>query len=111
MKKTIVTITITTLVFVAGILAHSYISNMQRGSHQVSGVVKYYTPDYTASGEAPEGYYVESSAIDKVYIEHQNIADYTDKHINARGYLKEICGNDFGSCFPLIDAQTIDIAQ
>ena len=112
MKKIFTAIAMTALLFVIGIIAYHYASNALRGkSHQVSGVVQYHTPDYTVSADAPEGYYVESTAIGRVYIEHKNVFSYVNKYVIARGYLEEICGNDGGSCFPLVDAQSITITK
>lgn len=108
MKNNIIIIALTSLLFVAGMLTYGYIKDMQRGIHRVSGIIKYHTPDYTVSGDAPKGYYVNLSATNRIYIEHENIAAYLNKYIYAHGYLEEICGNDGGSCYPLIAAQKLE---
>lgn len=108
MKNNIIIIALTSLIFTAGILTYWYIKDMQRGIHRVSGIIKYHTPDYTISADAPEGYYINLSTTHRMYIENENIHDYLNKYVYAQGYLKETCGNDGGSCYPLIIAQRLE---
>jgi len=108
MKKILFTFMLTALLFILGIFSYQYVSDtLIRGNQIVSGVVKYHKPDYTVSLDAPEGYYIEASAIGRVYLKHESISEYLDKNIKVSGVLREICGNDQGSCFPLIDARWI----
>lgn len=110
MKKVFLAILFTVIIFVLGIWAYFFISDSQKGVQHISGVVQYHTPDFNVSADPPAGYYIESSAIGMVYIQSENISDYLGETINASGSLKEICGNDGGSCFPMIKTSAISVS-
>lgn len=103
-KAVIVSITflITALLFTAGIFGFQYCSSFLEPRIKVSGVVRYHRADLTVSADPPEGYYVESSAIGRIYLQHNAMPGALTRSIDARGTLRGMCGNDKGACFPMI---------
>ncbi|KKQ80817.1 MAG: hypothetical protein UT02_C0002G0042 [Parcubacteria group bacterium GW2011_GWC2_38_7] len=52
---------------------------------------------------------VKSSAIEKIYLQHNDLPNVLNKNISAKGTLKEICSNDGGTCYPLIDLEEFQL--
>ncbi|MCC6132640.1 MAG: hypothetical protein IT186_22160 [Acidobacteria bacterium] len=102
-----VTILATTLLFTAGTLAFQYASSIVEPRVNVSGVVRYHKADLTVSADSPEGYYVESSAIGRIYLRHNEMPGVLNRHIEARGTLRGVCGNDKATCFPLMNIERL----
>lgn len=61
-----------------------------------------------ASGLPPSGYYIESSATGRVYIEHSAVEHYLGRQIRATGRLETLCGPDGVNCYPVVRSAKIE---
>ena len=80
---------------------------------QVQGILRYSeAPDPNISVPPPEGYYVESTASERVYIGASDSAEqYLEQSIRAYGALTVICGPDGNPCFPKIKVEDLRVVQ
>lgn len=69
---------------------------------QVRGVLKFQAKpsDPSASGNPPNGYFVESTAIERFYVEGNLVKPYVGSLILIRGTLSTECGLDGYPCYP-----------
>jgi len=77
---------------------------------QVSGLlqVQIRPADPGATGNPPNGYFIEATAIGRVYLEPVDVKQYVGIKVVARGRLsRATCGNDGQSCYPVIAATSI----
>lgn len=63
--------------------------------------------DLSASGNPPNGYYVESSAIDRFYVEESSAKLYVGSRVLIQGTLSTVCGPDNFPCYPQIVPKSI----
>ena len=78
------------------------------GTITVRGVLQQAQPgDPSASGNPPDGYYVESSASDRFYVEESLAKPYVGSHILIQGTLSTVCGPDNFPCYPQIVPKSI----
>jgi hypothetical protein len=77
----------------------------------IAGVVRYHEEDLTASTGAPSGFWVDSSGIERIYLEHENISEVVDKPISARGHLRIVCGHNHSTCYPMIEVEHFQIRR
>jgi hypothetical protein len=69
----------------------------------VRGEVRYQgSGDPTASVLPPEGYYIESSGFERVYLPESDAAPFVGKAVQASGRLTTVCGPDGSPCYPLV---------
>lgn len=54
------------------------------------------------TGSCPEGYYLECSALNRVYLNHDKITKHRGRAIWAKGYLQTVQGPDGVLTFPLL---------
>lgn len=76
---------------------------------QVSGVLQVQSKpaDPSASGNPPNGYFIEATAIGRVYLEHSSAKQYVGRRVVSSGRLSATCGNDGRPCYPEIAATSI----
>lgn len=79
----------------------------------VRGVLKYQAQpvDPGASGNPPNGYFVESSAIDRFYIEDNWAKPYVGSPVLIQGTLSTVCGPDNFPCYPKLVPKSITPAR
>lgn len=93
---------------VVGVGGMIYLQDFFAGTIRVTGVVMYESnPDSSASGLPPRGYYVESSATGRVYIEHSTAGSYLGQQIHATGRLGTLCGPGGFNCYPVVWPESI----
>lgn len=67
----------------------------------VRGMLKYQSHfDPSASAAPPNGYFVESSATERFYVEGELVKPFTNTLVQISGTLSTICGPDGYPCFP-----------
>ncbi len=59
---------------------------------------------------APNGYFVESSGMGRVYLTGQPLNAYMGQPIRAQGGIAGICGPKSIPCFPLIEVREVGLA-
>lgn len=64
-------------------------------------------PDASASALPPEGYYLASEEIGRIYVEHELARDAVGRQIRASGRLTVRCGPDQITCYPTILATSL----
>jgi|GEM_PF-4569692 len=108
MQKIILTFLIATLL-ISLLIAKKHIPN---STHRISGVVRYHEVDITRSIHDPEGYYIESPIIGKIYINGDRIDDTLNKNIRGTGKLKEVCGQErWDNCYPMINLDGFNVEE
>lgn len=90
-------------------ISYLYISSKFVYAFAISGTVQYHKADITVSLDFPEGYYIESSALERVYIEHSNIFEFLESDIAGKGAMGKVCSNTSGLCYPNITLKEISI--
>jgi hypothetical protein len=92
--------------FIVGLIISPQIEKLlSPGSIVVKGNLTYASAgDPSASGRDPEGYYV--TARTRFYIETAR-STLVGKVVSTKGALKIICGSDLYSCYPLIQAESL----
>ncbi|HEY9646831.1 MAG TPA: hypothetical protein V6C88_10695 [Chroococcidiopsis sp.] len=76
---------------------------------EVRGVVQFQAqpPDPTATGNPPNGYFVESTAVDRFYLEGDLLEPYVGARVLIRGTVATVCGSETYPCYPKLLAQSI----
>lgn len=59
---------------------------------------------------APDGYFVESSGMGRVYLTGQPLNAYVGQSIQAQGSVVGICGPKSIPCFPLVEVREVGLA-
>ncbi len=59
---------------------------------------------------APDGYFVESSGMGRVYLTGQPLNAYVGQPIQAQGSVAGICGPKSVPCFPLVEVREVGLA-
>lgn len=95
-----------TIFFIAGLLSYAgtqwYLRTYLSGTITVRGVLKFQAQivDPGASGNLPNGYFVESTAIDRVYVEGDLIKPFVGSLVLLQGEtLSTVCGPDTFPCY------------
>ncbi len=57
---------------------------------------------------APDGYFVESSGIGRVYLTGKPLNSYVGQPISARGGVSGVCGPKSIPCYPLVEVREIE---
>lgn len=55
----------------------------------------------------PQGYYIDSSGLGRVYLSGKPLESYVGKTIEANGSVSGICGPKSIPCFPLIEVREV----
>lgn len=72
----------------------------------VRGILKFQSSnDPTASANPPNGYFVESTATDRFYVE--GVKPYVGSLIQLTGTLTTVCGPDGYPCYPKLQTQAV----
>jgi hypothetical protein len=75
---------------------------------RVRGVLKVQSSnDPTASANPPNGYFVESSATDRFYVEGDLVKPYVGSLIQLTGILSTVCGPDGYPCYPKLQTKSV----
>lgn len=114
MKKTFITFLSALLIFLLITIVYLFVQNYFQGDLRISGLVQYHKADLTISADAPEGYFIESSAIGRIYLRYgknENLAELLDKNIVAKGLMSNrlLCGNDGGLCYPVVKIEMVEV--
>lgn len=103
-----------TTFFLAGLLsyagAQSYLRTYLSGTIVVRGVLKFQARivDPGASGNPPNGYFVESTAIDRFYVEGDLMKSYVGSRVLLQGKtLSTVCGPDDFPCYPKLFVKSV----
>ncbi|NJM97475.1 MAG: hypothetical protein HC800_10155 [Phormidesmis sp. RL_2_1] len=70
--------------------------------------------DYQTDDElqpAPNGYFIESAGIGRVYLSGKPLQSYVGQPIQARGGVSGICGPKSIPCFPLVELREVSRAD
>jgi hypothetical protein len=59
----------------------------------------------------PNGYYIESSSVGRVYLTHKPLDAYIDKPIVAQGSMSGICGPKSIPCYPQLHVREISLPE
>lgn len=95
---------------IGGVAGFWWLQKNLQGSVLASGVLEYQgEPTAGASVPPPEGYYIQAAGVERVYVTAETVNQYLDKDISARGQLSTICGADGSPCYPLIQAESINV--
>jgi hypothetical protein len=74
----------------------------------VQGVLKFQSSnDPTASANPPNGYFVESMATDRFYVEGDLVKPYVGSRIQLTGILSTVCGPDGYPCYPQLKTTSV----
>jgi hypothetical protein len=85
-----------------------YLQDITARDVRVTSVLMYESDyDPTITGQIPQGYYVESTGVGRVYIETDSAEDYLGQVIQAWGQLATLCGPDGLLCYPVVRQATI----
>lgn len=97
---------------VAGIwYLRNYLANLAPNIYTV-GLLEYQNPpDPSASVTPPEGYYISSTATERIYINHDSASSYVGRQIRSYGKLSTKCGSDGMACYPIITAKSINVVK
>jgi hypothetical protein len=101
--------------FLAGLLTDAgvqwYLRTYFAKTTIVQGVLKLQTQqieDLGTSGNPPNGYFVESSAIDRFYVEGDLMKPYVGSLVSLQGEaLSTICGPDAFPCYPKMRVKAV----
>ncbi|MBW4582413.1 MAG: hypothetical protein KME42_22825 [Tildeniella nuda ZEHNDER 1965/U140] len=105
-----------TIFFLAGLLSYAggqwYLKTylLPPGTITVRGVLKFQThnSDIGNSGHPPYGYFVESTAIDRFYIEGDLMKSYVGSSVVLQGKtLSTVCGPDMFPCYPKLLVKSV----
>jgi len=77
----------------------------------VEGTVqaKYSYKDSTELSPAPNGYFIESAGVGRVYLTGQPLDSYVGQTVKAEGSVAGICGPKTIPCYPLIEVREVGI--
>lgn len=69
---------------------------------EVRGVLRFQSQPSapSATGNPPNGYFVESTAIDRFYLEGDLIKTYVGSLVLVKGTISTVCGPDTYPCYP-----------
>lgn len=75
----------------------------------VRGVLKLQSQPYdpSLSGLPPNGYFVESTAIERFYLEGDLIKPYVGSLVLIQGTISTVCGPDTFPCYPKLLAKSV----
>ena len=74
----------------------------------VRGTIEYQGSfDPTASAVPPNGYFVQSTAAGRFYLEAASVKPYQGSFIQAVGTLSTICGPDGYPCYPKLEPKSV----
>ena len=104
-----------TLSFIVGLLSYAGGSEWLRtyllpGTITVRGVLKFQAQIDSpgASGNPPNGYFVESTAIERFYVEGDLIEPYVGSPVLIQGeVLSILCGPDTFPCYPKLLVKSV----
>ncbi len=107
MNRTASLVLTATIFFLAGLLSYAgaqwYLSTYFSGTITVRGVLKFqaHNSDIGGSGHPPYGYFVESTALDRIYVEGDSIKPSVGSSVLLQGKtLSTVCGRDGFPCYP-----------
>ncbi|MBI4783986.1 MAG: hypothetical protein HY785_22095 [Oscillatoriophycideae cyanobacterium NC_groundwater_1537_Pr4_S-0.65um_50_18] len=104
------------LSFIAGLLSYAAgswwlrTSLLPPGTITVRGVLKFQAQidDLSTSGNPPNGYFVESNAIERFYVEGDLIEPYVGSSVFIQGeVLSTLCGPDTFPCYPKLHVKSV----
>lgn len=77
----------------------------------VEGTVqaKYSYQDSNELSPAPNGYFIESAGLNRVYLTGQPLDSYVGQTVKAQGSVTGICGPKSIPCYPLIEVREVGI--
>lgn len=116
MRFTLSSFTVAAILFLAGFVSsagtYEFLKTYFFTPPQVTiqGVLKFQAQtdiDPTASGNPPNGYFVESTASERFYVEGISVSQYVGSLIFIRGTLAAECGSDGFPCYPKLVAISI----
>ncbi len=107
MNRTASLVLTATIFFFAGLLSYAgaqwYLSTYLARTITVRGVLKFqaHNSDLGGSGHPPYGYFVESTAVGRVYVEGDLIQSSVGSSVLLQGKtLSTVCGPDTFPCYP-----------
>lgn len=76
---------------------------------EVRGVLQFQAqpPSPSATGNPPNGYFVESTAVDRFYLEGDLLEPYVGSLVLISGTVATVCGPDTHPCYPKLLAQSV----
>lgn len=76
---------------------------------EVRGILRFQAQpsDPTATGNPPNGYFVESTATDRFYLEGDLIKPYVNSPVLVQGTISTVCGSDTYPCYPKLLAKSV----
>ncbi len=79
----------------------------------VEGIVqaKYSYQEGNEATPAPDGYFVESPGVGRVYLSGKPFGSYVGEQITAQGSVTGICGPKSVPCYPLVEVREISAAE
>lgn len=115
MNRTVASLLLFCISFIAGLLvavgAYRFVQTrlFPPATLEVLGVLQFQAQpaDLSASGNPPNGYYVESTAVDRFYLEGEQLESYVGAPIFATGTIATVCGPDTFPCYPKLLVQSV----
>jgi hypothetical protein len=103
-----------TLCFIGGLLCCAGVSWLFKTyifppeTIQVQGILKFKgSNDPAVSADAPIGFFVESTATDRFYIEGDLLKPYVGSLVQITGPISTVCGPDGYPCYPSLLAKLV----
>ncbi len=66
-----------------------------------------YSYDDAAARPAPNGYYIEGTGVDRIYLTGKPLQSYVGQSIVANGSVEGICGPKSLPCYPLLQLREV----
>lgn len=114
MNRTLSLLSTAVIFFIAGLLscvgAYWWLKTylFPPSTVEVQGVLKFQAKsDPSASANPPNGYFVESSATDRFYVEGNLAKPYVGSLVLIKGTLSTECGPDGYPCYPKLVAKSV----
>lgn len=70
-----------------------------------------YSYEDSAARPAPNGYYIEGTGVDRIYLTGQPLQSYVGQSIVATGSVEGICGPKSIPCYPILSLREVGPSQ